>query len=430
MEIKSFKNYLIPSLVATVFLATYVIFDGIFIGVKLSDLGLSAINIGWPVVAILHSMGIGLGISAGIYISRKNGEGKYDEANKAKLTSIIILLILGIVFTTIIFFLKKPLIYLFGADDVVYPYADEYLTTYLLFGGSLFVIGPALIPLLKNSGKSKMAMIASISSVILNFTLDYIFIIVLDMGLKGAALASILGQLSCVIIALFSYYKEFDGVSFNKQFIKKFFIGGIAPYVLNFSYDIILIITNRVCGYFNGNEAIATYALLTYALYVVNAICQGVGDGIQPMFSYYSGKNDKKMLRKLVMKSLIVSFIVNSIFITLFIIFRYQIAKLFNLSDVGLNIFKYASIFYGISFFMISISKVIASYFYSVNRNLYANIMTIIEPFILTPLCYLLCIPFGIDAIWWSYLIIQSILFILSIFLYIRSEMKLWTASY
>ncbi len=430
MEIKSFKNYLIPSLVATVFLATYVIFDGIFIGVKLSDLGLSAINIGWPVVAIIHSMGIGLGISAGIYISRKNGEGKYDEANKAKLTSLIILFILGIILTTLIYFLKKPLIYLFGADDVVYPYADEYLTTYILFGGILFIIGPALIPLLKNSGKSKMAMIASISSVVINFTLDYVFIIVLDMGLQGAALASILGQLSCVIIAFSAYYKEFDGVSFNKQFIKRFFIGGIAPYVLNFSYDIILIITNRVCGYFNGNEAIATYALLTYALYVVNAICQGVGDGIQPLFSYYSGKNDNKMLRKLVFKSLVVSFIVNSVFITLFIVFRYQIAKLFNLSDVGLNIFKYASIFYGISFFMISISKVIASYFYSVNKNLYANIMTIIEPFILTPLCYLLCIPFGIDAIWWSYLIIQSVLLLLSIFLYVKSEMKLWKASY
>ena len=430
MQIKSFKNYLIPSLVATVFLATYVIFDGIFIGVKLSDLGLSAINIGWPVVAIIHSMGIGLGISAGIYISRKNGEGKFDEANKAKLTSIIILLALGIIFTTLIYFLKKPLIYLFGADDQVYPYADEYLTTYILFGGILFTIGPALIPLLKNSGKSKMAMIASISSVVINFTLDYVFIILLDMGLKGAALASILGQLSCVIIALFSYYKEFDGVSLNKQFIKRFFIGGIAPYVLNFSYDIILIITNRVCGYFNGNEAIATYALLTYALYVVNAICQGVGDGIQPLFSYYSGKNDNKMVKKLFIKSIIVSFIINSIFITLFIIFRYEIAKLFNLSDTGLNIFKYASIFYGISFFMISISKVIAAYFYSINKNLYANIMTIIEPFILTPICYLLCIPFGIDAIWWSYLIIQSVLLVLSIFLYIKSEMKSWTASY
>ena len=422
MEIKSFKTYLIPSLIATVFLATYVIFDGIFIGAKLSDLGLSAINIGWPVVAIIHSMGIGLGISAGIYISRKNGEGKYEDANKAKLTTLIILLILGIIFTILIFVLRKPLLYLFGADDVVYPYANEYLTNYILYGGILFIIGPALIPLLKNSGKSKIAMIASISAVVVNFVLDYIFIIVLDMGLKGAAFASVLGQASCVIISFISYYKELKGVSFNKNFIKRFFIGGIAPYVLNFSYDIILIITNRVCGYFNGNEAIATYALLTYALYVVNAICQGVGDGIQPLFSYYSARNDKKILKRLLINSLLVSFVVNSIFITLFIIFRIEIAELFNLSNIGMEIFKYASIYYGIAFFMISISKVITSYFYSVNRNLYANIMTIVEPFILTPLCYLFCIPFGINAIWWSYLIIQGVLLIISISLYFKSE--------
>ena len=427
MEIKSYRSYLLPSLIATVFLTTYVIFDGIFIGIKLSDLGLSAINIGWPVVAILHSLGIGLGISAGIYISIKNGEGKIDDANKAKLTSIIILLILAILLSIILFILKKPLLYLFGADDIVYPYADEYLTNYLLFGGIVYVLGPALVQLLKNSGKARIAMIASISAIIINFSLDYLFILKLDMGLKGASLASILGQAVACIISFIAYFKELKGISFNKNFIKRFFLGGIAPYVLNFSYDIILVITNRVCGYFNGNEAIATYALLTYVLYVINSICQGIGDGIQPMFSYYVGKKDYKYLKKLLIKSLIISFIINSIVIILFLIFKKELASLFNLSSGSLSIFLYAAPFYAISFFMISISKVIASYFYSINKSRYANIMTIIEPFILTPLLYLLCIPFGINALWWSYLIIQSILFIVSIILYIKSERSLWT---
>ncbi len=427
MEIKSYRSYLLPSLIATVFLTTYVIFDGIFIGIKLSDLGLSAINIGWPVVAILHSLGIGLGISAGIYISIKNGEGKIDDANKAKLTSILILLILAILLSIILFILKKPLLYLFGADDIVYPYADEYLTNYLLFGGIVYVLGPALVQLLKNSGKARIAMIASISAIIINFSLDYLFILKLDMGLKGASLASILGQAVACIISFIAYFKELKGISFNKNFIKRFFLGGIAPYVLNFSYDIILVITNRVCGYFNGNEAIATYALLTYVLYVINSICQGIGDGIQPMFSYYVGKKDYKYLKKLLIKSLIISFIINSIVIILFLIFKKELASLFNLSSGSLSIFLYAAPFYAISFFMISISKVIASYFYSINKSRYANIMTIIEPFILTPLLYLLCIPFGINALWWSYLIIQSILFIVSIILYIKSERSLWT---
>jgi len=427
MEIKSYRSYLIPSLIATVFLTTYVIFDGIFIGIKLSDLGLSAINIGWPVVAILHSLGIGLGISAGIYISIKNGEGKIDAANKAKLTSILILLILAILLSLILFILKKPLLYLFGADDIVYPYADEYLTNYLLFGGIVYVLGPALVQLLKNSGKARIAMIASISAIIINFSLDYLFILKFDMGLKGASLASILGQAEVCIISFIAYFKELKGISFNKNFIKRFFLGGIAPYVLYFSYDIILVITNRVCGYFNGNEAIATYALLTYVLYVINSICQGIGDGIQPMFSYYVGKKDYKYLKRLLIKSLIISFIINSIVIILFLIFKKELAALFNLSSGSLSIFLYAAPFYAISFFMISISKVIASYFYSINKSRYANIMTIIEPFILTPLLYLLCIPFGINALWWSYLIIQSILFIVSIILYIKSERSLWT---
>ena len=422
MEIKSYKSYLIPSLIATVFLSTYVILDGFFIGLKLSDLGLSAINIGWPVIAIIHTLGIALGISAGIYISRHNALSEYDKANKAKLTSFLIALGFAIIFSILIYVFRKPLLYAFGADDIVYPYADEYLTYYILFGGIVFVLGPLLIQLLKNSGKSKIAMISSITAVLLNLLLDYLFIIQFDLGLKGAALASVIGQGVSFIISFIFYFKEFKGVSFNKKYINDLFICGIAPYVLYFSYDIILIITNRIAGYYNGNEAIATYALLTYVLYIINAISQGIGDGIQPLFSYYSAKDDKQTLRRYLFKSLLIALIINIIIVILFVIFKKQIATLYNLSDTGLNIFLYAAIFYAISYIFITISKILSSYFYSTNNTIYANIIVMAEPFILTPLCYLLCIPFGFDALWWSYLIIQVLLFTLSVFLYIKSE--------
>ncbi len=424
MEIKSYKSYLIPSLIATLFLSTYVILDGFFIGYKLSDLGLSAINIGWPVIAIIHTLGIALGISSGIYISRNNALGRKDLANKAKLTAFLIALALAIIFSILIYILKKPLLYAFGADDIVYPYAEEYLTYYIIYGGIVFVLGPLLIQLLKNSGKSKIAMISSIVSVLLNLILDYIFIIKLDMGLKGAAFASVIGQASSFLISFIFYFKEFSGISFNKRFIKELFIASIAPYVLYFSYDIILIITNRVAGYYNGNEAIATYALLTYVLYIINAISQGIGDGIQPLFSYYSAKNDKSRLRHDLYKSIIIALIINVSIVILFLIFKNEIATLYNLSDTGKNIFMYASIFYAISFILITVSKILSSYFYSTNNIIFANIIVISEPLIFTPICYLLCIPFGFNALWWSYLIIQGLVLILSIVLYLKSERK------
>lgn len=424
MEIKSYKSYLIPSLIATLFLSTYVILDGFFIGYKLSDLGLSAINIGWPVIAIIHTLGIALGISAGIYISRNSALGRKDLANKAKLTAFLIALALAIIFSILIYILKKPLLYAFGADDIVYPYAEEYLTYYIFYGGIVFVLGPLLIQLLKNSGKSKIAMISSIVSVLLNLILDYIFIIKLDMGLKGAAFASVIGQATSFVISFIFYFKEFSGVSFNKRFIKELFIASIAPYVLYFSYDIILIITNRVAGYYNGNEAIATYALLTYVLYIINAISQGIGDGIQPLFSYYSAKNDKMRLKHDLFKSILIALIINVSIVILFLIFKNEIATLYNLSDTGKNIFMYASIFYAISFILITVSKILSSYFYSTNKIIFANIIVMSEPLIFSPICYLLCIPFGFNALWWSYLIIQSLVLILSIVLYLKTERK------
>lgn len=424
MEIKSYKSYLIPSLIATIFLSTYVIMDGFFIGYKLSDLGLSAINIGWPVIAIIHTMGIALGISAGIYIQRHVALNRLKEANNAKLSSFLIALFLAIIFSILIYLLRKPLLYFFGADDISYPYAEEYLTYYIFFGGIVFVLGPLLIQLLKNSGKSKIAMISSISAVLLNLLFDYIFIIKLDMGLKGAAFASVIGQSTSFIISFIFYFKEFNGISFNKNYLKDLFIASIAPYILYYSYDILLIITNKIAGYYNGNEAIATYALLTYVLYIINAISQGIGDGIQPLFSYYSAKNDNKTLKKYLFRSILIALIINTLIIILFLIFKKQIAILYNLSDTGINIFLYASIFYGIAFIFITVSKIFSSYFYSTNKYIYANIIVISEPFIFTPICYLLCIPFGFNALWWSYLIIQILVLILAIILYIKQERK------
>lgn len=423
MENKKYSQYLIPSLIASVFLSTFVLFDGMFVGLKLSDIGLSAINIGWPIVAIMQSFAMALGISAGIYISRKMGEGKIEEASKAKFTSFILLGIASIIIILLIFFLRKPLIYLFGGNSESYKYAEEYLIVYLA-GGLPYMLATALIPLLKNSGKSKIALISSVVAIIINFTLDYVFIFLLDWSLRGAAFASIIGQVVSFIISLIFYIKEFKGVSFNKKLIKELFVSSLAPFILNYSYDVILAITNRVAGYYNGNEAIAAYALLTYTLYIVNSVAQGVGDGIQPMFSYYSAKNDKTTLKKLLYKSLLISFIVDLIVIVGFYLLRHQLATLYNLSDESLKIYLYAIPFYSIGFVIISITKVIASYFYSISRNLFANIITVVEPFILTPLAYLLCIPFGFNALWWSYLIIQAALFIISFILYRLAERK------
>lgn len=414
---KSFSRYLIPSLISSILISTYVIIDGIFVGQKIGDLGLSAINIIWPVTALLQGIGLALGLAGGILISTLKGEEKHELADKVKLTTLVLIMIFACVLGLLFYITKEPLITFLGASNESYSYALEYLK--VILAGSLFqMLGIGLVPLLKNSGKVKIAAMASISSIVVNFILDYVFLFPLDMDLDGAALASVIAQVVSALICIFAYFKELKGISFNKVIIKPLLVGSIAPFILNYSYSIIIIITNIITMKYGGDEAVAAYTLLSYILYIINASAQAVGDSIQPLFSYNEAKKERKINHNMLKKCFIISFILCLVLDLIIYIFRNQLGYLYNLSDVAFDYYLDGLIYYIFGFIFVSIIKVIASYLYAVNDTKLANIVIISEPFIITPiLIIVLSILFKLNGVWISYLTVQISLFILSGFI-------------
>ena len=412
---KSFARYLIPSIIATLFMSCYAMIDGIFIGQKIKDVGLSAINIAWPITAFVQSVGMAVGLSGGIYISYLKGKNEIEKSDKIKLSTIIIILVLAIIFGLILFHFSENIIILFGAKNLCLKLAHEYIKI-ILIGTAFQMLGLGLIPLLKNSGKVKLAMLASIMAIAINLFLDYIFIFILDWSLAGAALASVIAQIGSFIICFIGYFKELKGFIINKEIIKHIFLGALAPFILNYSYSFIIIITNSFCEYFGGNEAVAAYTLLSYMLYVVSAVSTSVSDSIQPLFSYYNAKEEYITNHRMLMKCLIISFLISLLFSFIFIIFKYNFGQLYNLSDIAYDYYKIGLNFYACGFLFVSISRVICSYFYSVENKKYANIITMIEPLILTPVAYFsICSVLKLNGLWLSYLIIQIILVFISI---------------
>lgn len=414
---KSFYKYLIPSLLATIFLSTYAIIDGIFIGQKIGDLGLSAINFAWPITSFLQTIGIAIGLSGGIYISHLKGNGKIEESNKMKLTCIIVIIFLSIILGLILLFCSKSLLSLFGAANLTLELALKYIKVILL-GAPFQMLGIGLLPLLKNSGKVKSAALAGFISIGVNLTLDYVFMFPLNMSLEGAALASVIAQFSSCMVCFFAYFKELKGVSFSKENMKKLFTGAIAPFVLNFSYSIIIIITNALCMHYGSDEAVAAYTLLSYLLYVIGAMATGVSDSIQPLFSFNHATkaydDNKKMLKKCLVISFLLCFLTSIIFLFL----NKPLKLLYNLSDEAQDHYVKAIIYYVIGFIFVSIIKVICSYLYSINDKKRANIITLIEPLLLTPIIYLICcLIFNLNGIWISFTIIQISLFVISLLL-------------
>lgn len=407
---KTYKEYLIPSLIASLFMSTYVIIDGIFIGYSLNDVGLAAINIAWPITAILQSIGFALGISSGIYLSRLEALSKIDIKNKMRLTILIYISITAIIVGILLYIFRNPLLILFQAKGLTLEYANRYITI-ILYGSIFQVLGVAIIPLNKNLGHVKLSMVASISSTLVNFLFDYLLIVVFKLGLEGAAIASVLGAFSCFIIGFIPYILKCHGVLFNKEGIKEIFLGFFAPFILNYSYSVLIIITNALCMIYGNEEAVASYTVLSYLLYVINALSQGSSDSIQPLFSYTNEIKDYKRNYRLLLNTIIVSIILVISFVLIFIFLKNPITRLYGLSDKAINIFNDAFIYYIIGFLFISVSKVICGYLYSINKKIIANIFVLIEPLVLTPLLYLLFINiFNLTGLWIAFMVVQIIL--------------------
>ncbi len=422
---KKYFKFLALSIITSLFINSFVIIDGMFIGTKLGDVGLSAINIAWPLTAIYQSLGLALGISAGIYISRLKGMGRLDEANKAKSGIIILILITSIVLGLVMFLLERPLLTLFGAKEQTLEYGLDYLNIIIL-GAPFELLGTSMPQLLKNSDKIKIATSASIAEILINLVLDYLFVIVLGFNLWGAALASIISLIVATIICFVGYFKELGKPFINKLIVKNLYLASISPFILNYSYAFILIITNYLCVKFGGDEAVASYTLLSYMLYIIMATGQASGDAIQPLFSFNSAKGDHRLNHKMITGCVLISFIICSIFTLFFFIFRINLADLYNLSDQARIYYNNGLIYYLIGFIITALTKPICSYLYSVGDRLRSNLLTILEPLVLTPLFYLiLCPGLKLDGVWMTYLFAQIGVLIASIifmFLNVRRE--------
>lgn len=421
---KKFSSYLIPSVIASVLISMYAIIDGIFIGQAVGDVGLAAINVAWPITAILQSIGQALGLAGGICIQTHLGKGEKEKAEKLKLTTILMVICVGIIFGSILYIIKEPLIKILGSTSESYQPAVDYIKIILM--GSVFqMLGCSMIPLLKNSGKIKTAVAASLSAVVVNLLLDYLLILVIPLGLVGAAIGSVLAQVVSATICMIAYYKELKGVDFSLNNIKNILTTSLAPLILAYSYSLVIIFTNISCNKYGGDEALAAYTLLSYICYIYISSTCAVGDSIQPLFSFNEAKGDFAENKKMLSKCLIISSSICVSYGILLLLLRKSLGHLYNLSDLATSYYLDGLIYYIIGGLLLGVIKVISSYLYATNKKLRANLLIFLDPFILTPVGLLVfTLIFKLYGVWVTYLFVQAVLIITAVVLLIFKKNK------
>lgn len=404
---KTFFQYVIPSVLSFTLSGIYSIVDGFFVGNSIGDMGLSAINIAYPIVAVIQASGTGIGMGGAIYYSISKAEQKDAQAKEFTAGALWLLMISSIILTVSTFFLNSSLLRLLGADGQLLSMGEEYIAV-IAAGAALQVIGTGLVPFIRNHGGSFYAMISMIAGFVTNIILDYVFVWKLEQGVSGAAWATIIGQGVTMLIALvyllrkkqFTLCIPFSKMGTVSASVIKI---GIAPFGLAMSPNISLIIINRFSVSYGGEPAIATYACIAYVICIIYLILQGVGDGSQPLISQcYGEKNwtDLKFIRKLAYGF---AFLLSVIGCVIMYVTRGSLGVLFGASrEVNMEIVKIMPVFL-VSVPFVAVLRITTASFYATEKSTFSYILTFIEPLFMLVLMLILPPLFGGQImIWWS----------------------------
>lgn len=421
-DTKTFFKYVFPSILSFALSGVYAIVDGFFVGNSLGDIGLSAVNIAYPIEAFIQAVGTGLGMGGAIYYSIYRAEKKEHEARMFTAGALWLMLISSVILTVLVLLCCNPILQLLGATGNMLALAEEYIVI-VTVGTALQIFGTGLVPFIRNLGGSFYAMIAMIAGFITNIILDYLCVWVWGQGVAGAAIATVIGQGVTMLIALVYILRK-------KQFTLKIPISkagtvsasilkiGVAPFGLAMSPNISSIIINRFSASYGGEPAIATYACIVYMICIIYLVFQGVGDGSQPLISQYYGERDftrLKSIRRLAYSFAMLLAIIGCIIMYLT---RGSLGLLFGASnEVNTEVAKIIPIFL-VSVPFVAIVRVTTASFYASEKSALSYVLTFIEPILMLTLMLILPPLFGGQImIWWSIVIARILPAILALIL-------------
>ena len=283
----------IPSIIAQLVNLLYNIVDRIFIGRMVNgQLAMAGIGIVTPIVVLITAFSALVGFGGAPVAAIKMGEKDNEGANKILSNSFTMCILIGLVLTIICYIFKKTIIYAFGASDATYQYAADYLSIYLI--GTVFVeIVISMNSFINTQGFAKIGMITVIIGAALNIILDPIFIFGLNLGVKGAALATIISQfISAIFVLRFLFGKKTilkvkkEYLKLDIKVVKSVLSLGVSPFIMQATESVVLICLNNQLARYGGDLAVSAMTIMTSMMQFITMPLSGLVQGAQPIISY------------------------------------------------------------------------------------------------------------------------------------------------
>ena len=294
---KLLKMYAVPGIIAQTAASLYNMVDSIYIG-HIPGVGSAAISglaVTFPLMNLATAMGTLVGVGATTLISVLLGQKNYDTARKVLSNVLSLNLIIGALFSGVTLAFLDPILRFFGASDVTLPFARDYMLIILI--GNVFThLYFGFNGLIRASGHPKTAMGLTLFTVISNAVLDPVFIFVFEMGIRGAALATVICQMAALVYTMKFFLDKKNLLHFPKPMFQidwriagQSLAIGLGPFLMNSAACLVALFINQQLGKYGGDLAIGAYGIVNRLTMLFIMICMGFNQGIQPIAGYNYG---------------------------------------------------------------------------------------------------------------------------------------------
>lgn len=416
--VKRMRKDCIPTMFAMCLWGFYSIIDGLFVGRASGDAGLAAINLAWPIPALITAVGAGIGTGGSVLSSTYQGQDKLREADEVEGLTLWMLVGIGILMTIFLWVTHPFLLRLLGAGESTYDLAVTY-GRIISVGTCFQMCGAGILPVLRNRKMSFQAMIATASSMVLNICLNYLFMFSMKLGIAGAAMGTVASQAWTILVSLFFLKPEKNRrITVSFQEIKKICQIGFSAMGLSLAPSVVLIFTNYQCLRWGGKEAVACYAVISYVVFPVQAMLTGLGDGSQPLISYLKGKGLVREMECVIQKGGKGEILLGILFFGISYVISPWIPGLFQMSDTSSSYFQWGMLVSSVAFLFMGPVKFHISYLNAMMEVKKTMVLLYGEVLLVSPILILI-LPmfFGLTGIWLSLGMTQIIMLVIYYFL-------------
>ena len=418
-------NMSLPMMFSMLVMALYNIVDSIFVA-KINEDALTAVSLAFPVQNLMISFAVGTGVGVNALLSKRLGQGNQQDVNKTAMNAVFLALCNYAVFFLAGLPLIRPYLASQGVSDGIITYGEDYLIIVLGMSFALF-FGITFDRLLQSTGRTLYTMYSQLSGAIFNVIFDPLLIFGIGpfpkMGIRGAALATVLGQILGLGVSVFCNLKKNHDIQFRlrnilpePRIIAEIYKVGVPSILLSSITSITTYFLNIILSAFSSS-AIAVYGVYFKLNSFIFMPVFGLNNGIVPIIAYNYGARNRKRITATIRNGLFLAMGIMLFGMALFELFPAQLLGLFDASPAMLAIGVPAIRIIACSFLGAALGITFSSVFQAFGSAVYSMIATFVRQILaLLPAAYLLSLSGNVNAIWWSYLIAEVVSIIACIF--------------